>query len=109
MTLLSSFFQCFNGSFFDAEEESRKVILEDFFKLLCIFFDGEEKKTQKIKNILKMATWILLITNMVLFFTTTCLCSNDLYEKERVPLDLDNVLKVDLHTEPEYQSKVSKF
>ena len=89
--------------------ESRKVILEDFFKLLCIFFDGEEKKTQKIKNILKMATWILLITNMVLFFTTTCLCSNDLYEKERVPLDLDNVLKVDLHTEPEYQSKVSKF
>ena len=55
-----------------------------------------------------MATWILLITNMVLFFTTTCLCSNDLYEKERVPLDLDNVLKVDLHTEPEYQSKVSK-
>ena len=56
-----------------------------------------------------MATWILLITNMVLFFTTTCLCSNDLYEEERVPLDLDNVLKVDLHTEPEYQSKVSKF
>ena len=56
-----------------------------------------------------MATWILLITNMVLFFTTTCLCSNDLYEKEQVPLDVDNLLRVDLHTEPEYQSKVSKF
>lgn len=54
-----------------------------------------------------MASWKLLITNLVLFFTTTCLCMNDLYEKEQVPLDLDNVLRVELHTEPEYQSKVS--
>lgn len=53
-----------------------------------------------------MASWKLLITNLVLFFTTTCLCTNDLYEKEQVPLDLDNVLRVELHTEPEYQSKV---
>ena len=42
-----------------------------------------------------MMTWKPLITKMVLLFTTTCLCTNDLYKIDRVPLDLDNMLRAD--------------